>query len=67
MAFDIEMIKKHYETLESGVAAAKEKLGKPLTLAEKILYTHLHGDSPLQSYGRGEDYVFWFSTEKRCS
>ncbi len=59
MAFDIEMIKQHYTTLASRVETAKSKLGKPLSLAEKILYTHLHDDSPLQEYGRGKDYVFF--------
>ncbi len=59
MAFDIEMIKQHYETLKSRVDSVKTALGRPLTLAEKILYTHLHNDSTLQNYGRGKDYVFF--------
>ncbi len=59
MAFDIEMIKAHYAALPGKVAAAREKLGHPLTLAEKILYAHLHDESPLQPYNRGKDYVFF--------
>ncbi len=59
MAFDIELIKKVYEDLPGKVAEARQKLGKPLTLTEKILYTHLHPESPLQQYGRGKDYVFF--------
>ncbi len=59
MAFDIEMIKKVYDALPAKVAAARTALGRPLTLTEKILYTHLHEDSPLQNYGRGKDYVFY--------
>ncbi|NJB85994.1 aconitate hydratase [Lewinella marina] len=59
MAFDIDLIKKVYEDLPGKVAEARTKLGKPLTLTEKILYTHLHPESPLQQYGRGKDYVFF--------
>ena len=32
-------------------------LQRPLTLAEKILYTHLYDDAQLKNYERGEDYV----------
>ena len=59
MAFDIEMIKAHYETLGEKLLVVKEKLNRPLTLSEKILYTHLHPESPLQNYERGKDYVFF--------
>ena len=59
MAFDIEMIKAHYESLPGKLEKVRNKLGKPLTLTEKILYTHLHADSALQEYGRGKDYVFF--------
>ena len=59
MAFDIDLIQRIYETLPARVAEARQKLGKPLSLTEKILYTHLHPESPLQTYGRGKDYVFF--------
>ncbi len=59
MAFDIDMIRAYYETLDKTVKDAKAALGRPLTLSEKILYTHLHADSPMQNYARGEDYVFF--------
>ncbi|OAV43489.1 aconitate hydratase [Lewinella sp. 4G2] len=59
MAFDIDLIKKVYADLPGKVAAAREKLGRPLTLTEKILYTHLHPESPLREYTRGGDYVFF--------
>ncbi len=59
MAFDIEMIKAVYEALPAKVEAARKKLGCPLTLAEKILYAHLHPESPLKKYVRGKDYVFF--------
>ncbi len=59
MAFDIEMIKAHYESLPSKLEKIKKKLKRPLTLSEKILYSHLHPDSDLKNYKRGKDYVFF--------
>ncbi|WP_272151483.1 aconitate hydratase [Tenacibaculum aiptasiae] len=57
MAFDIEMIKKVYSKFEERVNAAKKLTGKPLTLAEKILYTHLWDGKATTIYRRGVDYV----------
>ncbi len=57
MAFDIEMIKKVYERLPKNVAKAREILGRPLTLSEKILYTHLWDGEPAKAFERGKDYV----------
>ena len=59
MVFDLDLIKKVYAELPGKVEAARRKLGRPLTLTEKILYTHLHEESPLQDYKRGVDYVFF--------
>jgi aconitate hydratase len=59
MAFDIDMIRTLYDNFASRVDAAKSSFGRPLTLSEKILYAHLHPDSPLQDYKRGKDYVFF--------
>lgn len=59
MAFDIDMIKAFYEAFPKKVAAIRSTLGRPITLAEKILYSHLHEESPLQPYNRGKDYVFF--------
>jgi aconitate hydratase len=57
MAFDIDMIKGVYKRMTERVDAAKKVVGKPLTLAEKILYNHLWEGNPTQAYKRGEDYV----------
>ncbi|MFY8004338.1 MAG: aconitase family protein, partial [Chitinophagaceae bacterium] len=57
MAFDIDMIKKVYAELPAKVDAAKAALGRPLTLAEKILFAHLHTDMQLQNFERGKSYV----------
>lgn len=59
MAFDLDMIKEAYASLPKKIEDARAKLGRPLTLSEKILYSHLHADSPLQNYTRGKDYVFF--------
>lgn len=59
MAFDMQMLAAHYESFAQRVDQAKKALGRSLTLTEKILYAHLHPDSPLQSYARGKDYVFF--------
>lgn len=53
------MIRAHYSALPEKIAKIKSELNRPLTLAEKILYSHLHEESPLQSYQRGKDYVFF--------
>ena len=57
MAFDIEMIKKVYESLPSKVDAARKLVGRPLTLTEKILYAHLHSDQKPSVFERGKSYV----------
>ncbi|MDX2284578.1 MAG: aconitate hydratase [Bacteroidia bacterium] len=57
MVFDLDMIQRLYAELPGRVAAARAALGRPMTLAEKILYAHLHADMALQPYQRGKDYV----------
>ena len=57
MAFDIEVIKSVYERMPERVKAARQLLGKPLTLTEKILYSHLWENPANQTFGRGADYV----------
>src|SRR5688500_17604470 len=59
MIFDFDMIKSFYESLPGKVDEARKKLGRPLTLSEKILFSHLHPDSSLKDYERGKDYVFF--------
>ncbi|MGO3183503.1 MAG: aconitate hydratase [Aequorivita sp.] len=57
MAFDIDMIKKVYAQMAERVDKAREITGKPLTLSEKILYSHLWDGSPNKVFQRGKDYV----------
>jgi aconitate hydratase len=57
MAFDIDMIKSVYSNMSKRVDEARKIVGKPLTLSEKILYSHLWDGSPSTVFTRGKDYV----------
>jgi len=57
MVFDLDMIKALYAAMPGRIARARKVVGKPLTLSEKILYAHLHGDQKLENFGRGKSYV----------
>ncbi|GLU53761.1 aconitate hydratase [Dyadobacter frigoris] len=57
MAFDLDMIKGVYTRMKERVEAARKIEGRPLTLAEKILYSHLWEGTPSQVYERGKSYV----------
>lgn len=57
MAFDIEMIHGVYNQMKDRVDKAREIVGKPLTLSEKILYNHLWDGKTTTAFERGKDYV----------
>ncbi|EQA35858.1 aconitate hydratase [Leptospira inadai serovar Lyme str. 10] len=57
MAFDIDMIRARYEKIGTLVKKAREVVGKPLTLTEKILYSHLWNGEPKHAFDRGKSYV----------
>ncbi len=57
MAFDIDVIKSVYERMPGNIQAAREILGRPLTLAEKILYNHLSEGVQMTAFERAADYV----------
>ncbi|WP_417591707.1 aconitate hydratase [Owenweeksia hongkongensis] len=57
MIFDIDMIKEVYAKFPERVEAARKVTGKPLTLAEKILYAHLWDGQTDKAYTRGKSYV----------
>jgi aconitate hydratase len=65
MAFDIEMIKKVYDNMTSRVDAAREIVGHPLTLTEKILYNHLWDGKPSKAFAR-ELIMLIFSDRVAC-
>lgn len=57
MAFDYEMIQAVYANMPARIEAARILLGRSLTLAEKILFSHLHHEQAMQVFTRGKDYV----------
>ncbi|MEJ5245389.1 MAG: aconitate hydratase [Bacteroidota bacterium] len=57
MILDIDMLRKHYNSLTEKMNYVKSKIKRPLTLAEKILYTHLFDIHSIREFERGTDYV----------
>ncbi len=55
--FDLDMIKKVYAQYPERIEAARKVVGKPLTLAEKILYAHLWDGNATVAHERGKSYV----------
>ncbi|MFZ4784188.1 MAG: aconitate hydratase [Flavobacteriales bacterium] len=55
--FDLDMIKAVYSRFPERVEAARKVVGRPLTLSEKILYTHLWDGNATSAYVRGKSYV----------
>ena len=55
--FDLEMISGVYARMADQINAARSVLNRPMTLAEKVLYSHLFGGRPTEAFGRGESYV----------
>ena len=66
MAFDIEMIKAAYSNMGERVEKARTLLNRPLTLAEKILYSHLWDGTPTTTFERGKDYVDFAPDRVAC-
>ena len=56
MVFDLDMIKNYYAKLPEKINAARALLNRPITLTEKILYSHLF-DSLESEFERGVDYA----------
>lgn len=57
MAFDIDMIQAVYDRMGDRIKAARKLLGRPLSLTEKILYSHLSDGNTDTNYERGKSYV----------
>lgn len=57
MIFDLDMIKEVYAKFPDRIEAARKVTGKPLTLAEKILYAHLWDGQTDKAFTRGKSYV----------
>ncbi len=57
MVYDVTMLKAFYAAYKGKIEHVRAVLQRPLTLAEKILYTHLYDEKGVKNYKRGEDYV----------
>lgn len=57
MAFDLDLIKNYYSNLAAQLEQVRARLNRPLSLTEKILYTHLYDKHDLEDFQRGGDYV----------
>jgi aconitate hydratase len=57
MVFDLDMIKAVYKQLPDRIAQARKAVNRPLTLSEKILFSHLHNEQALENFERGKSYV----------
>lgn len=57
MVYDLNMLKSFYASYKGKMEHVRAALKRHLTLAEKILYTHLYNVADLKNYERGEDYV----------
>lgn len=66
MAFDVGMIKGVYSRMAERVDKARKLLNRPLTLSEKILYSHLWDGTPEKIFVRGRDYVDFAPDRVAC-
>jgi aconitate hydratase len=66
MAFDIDMIKGVYANIAERIDKARDIVGRPLTLSEKILYAHLWEGTPTNAFKRGKDYVDFAPDRVAC-
>lgn len=66
MIQDLNMMKQVYDNMGSRLQTARGVLNRPLTLTEKILYSHLAPSkdtlksSTVQNFGRGKSYVDFY-------
>ena len=59
MAYDLEMLKNFYSSYKNRIEKVREVLNRPLTLTEKILYTHLYEEDKIKDFKRGKEYVYF--------
>ena len=57
MLLDPDAIRSFYKSMTIRILAARKDLGRPLTLSEKILYSHLYNHQKNISFRRGSDYA----------
>lgn len=54
---NFDMIEAFYKDYPKKVAAVRAKLGRPLTLTEKVLFAHLYHPESLTDFKRGDAYI----------
>ena len=54
--FDLDLVRNVYANLQARIDAARAKLGRPMTLAEKILAAHLDDPGDV-GWARGSDFL----------
>ncbi len=54
---NFDMIEAFYANYPKKLAAVRAKLGRPLTLTEKLLFVHLFHPESLKDFARGQDYI----------
>lgn len=57
MVFDIDMIRTVYSKMPQRIEKARKVVGRPLSLSEKILYSHLYQGEATEAYERSKSYV----------
>ena len=55
--YNIEMIREFHKNYSSKIERIREKIKKPLTLSEKILFAHLYNENDIKDFKRSEDYA----------
>ena len=55
--YDIEMIRGFYKNYSAKIDRIRNKIKKPLTLSEKILFAHLYNENDIKDFKRSEDYA----------
>lgn len=55
--YNIEMIREFYKNYSSKIERIRNKIKKPLTLSEKILFAHLYNENDIKDFKRSEDYA----------
>lgn len=55
--YDIEMIREFYKNYSAKIDRIRNKIKKPLTLSEKILFAHLYNENDIKDFKRSEDYA----------
>ncbi len=60
MLFDIDLINKTLNSYPEKIKLIREKLNRPLTLAEKILYTHIASSENIREIKHGKEYIEFY-------